>query len=196
MVNKQRASVAAARTWAKKNPEAAELIMIGVLAAGMVTAPAVAPAAFAALGYAGRAHRAMSRQRARVTMYNLKRRGDIAYEHVGHDVRLVLTEQGKQRAVGAQLCLNRTTSKRWDGKWRLVLFDIPTELRTARDALRHLLKRLGFVQLQKSAWIYPYDCAEEIRFLRSFFNISEEQLRYIVVEQIGEDSTYRKRFKL
>lgn len=41
----------------------------------------------------------------------------------------------------------------WDGKWRIVIFDIPEERRIIRNLFRRNLKKWGFKQLQKSVWI-------------------------------------------
>ena len=49
--------------------------------------------------------------------------------------------------------------KHWDGKYRLVIFDIKEWKRGTRDRLRMWLLNLGFVRLQNSVWVYPYDCA-------------------------------------
>src|SRR3989344_5152597 len=61
--------------------------------------------------------------------------------------------------------------KRWDGKWRLVMYDLPIRFKKARDAFRFKLKDLGFFQFQKSAWIYPYPCEGEILFVADFYGV-------------------------
>lgn len=47
-------------------------------------------------------------------------------------------------------------SQKWDGRWRLVLFDIPESKRPLRDYIRTVLKRLGCREFQRSLWIYPH----------------------------------------
>ena len=84
----------------------------------------------------------------------------------------------------------------WDKKWRLVLFDIKHERTSARNALRTLLKRVGFVRYQKSVWLYPLDCEKEVEFFRSFFLLREEELRLVHAVNIGNDKFFRKIFKL
>lgn len=65
--------------------------------------------------------------------------------------RLVLTDTGRrkyvQRTVGPDTI---RTPRRWDGKWRVVVFDIPNRLKPAREAMGETLRRMGFVQLQES----------------------------------------------
>ena len=87
-------------------------------------------------------------------------------------VTMVLTELGKQRALSFQIdemCVK--TPARWDGKWRLVLFDITEKKRLVRDVLRTKLRDLGFRELQKSVHIFPYHCKDEIDFLIEFFEV-------------------------
>lgn len=71
-----------------------------------------------------------------------------------------LTEAGRVQALGGrdpQACWNR----RWDGKWRIVLFDVEVSKGRARDKFRRYLRARGFGCLQRSAWISPHALAEE-----------------------------------
>ncbi|MEW5907709.1 MAG: hypothetical protein AB1643_00795 [Patescibacteria group bacterium] len=78
--------------------------------------------------------------------------------------------------------LKLETPQKWDNRWRLVIFDIPETCKKFREALRRKLKDLGFYQCQKSIWIYPFDCTEEIEFLKDFFNIKPFVKLFIVNE--------------
>lgn len=87
-------------------------------------------------------------------------------------IKVVLTEMGKERAMEFNVDeLEIKIPSVWDGKWRIVFFDIPEKKRGARDALRDKLKTLGFYELQKSVLIFPYECRNEIDFLVEFFEI-------------------------
>ena len=60
-------------------------------------------------------------------------------------VKITLEAGGKRKALEYKLEeMEIKTSSRWDGKWRMVLFDIPDYKKQARDTLRFHLKRLGF----------------------------------------------------
>ncbi|MCF7764005.1 MAG: hypothetical protein K9N62_10065 [Verrucomicrobia bacterium] len=74
-----------------------------------------------------------------------------------------LTEQGRIHALGGR---DPQTSwkRKWDGTWRLVVFDIPTGQNKQREKLRRHLKENGFGYLQDSVWITP-DPLEELRDL-------------------------------
>ena len=56
-----------------------------------------------------------------------------------------------------EACWNR----RWDGRWRLVLFDVPRTCNSKRDKFRRYLQSRGFGYLQNSVWITPDSVSEE-----------------------------------
>lgn len=72
--------------------------------------------------------------------------------------------------------------KKWDKRWRLLIFDIPESKKGARDTLREKLQDLGFYQCQKSVWIHPFPCLEEIEFLKEHLNIKPFVKLFIVDE--------------
>ena len=65
-----------------------------------------------------------------------------------------LTETGRSLALGSRDPLARW-KRRWDGKWRMVLFDVPQSKASDRARLRHSLADRGFGYLQNSVWITP-----------------------------------------
>lgn len=66
-----------------------------------------------------------------------------------------LTDAGKIQALWTRM---RLEDEKWDGKWRLVIWDIPEKRRNARDLLRHQLRQLGFKKYQQSVWISKKNC--------------------------------------
>lgn len=76
-----------------------------------------------------------------------------------------LTDPGREKAILAKL---KVADKKWDGKWRLVIFDIPEKRRSARDLLRSKLKQWDFIKFQQSVWVTKKTCTEELRnFIKS-----------------------------
>src|SRR3989344_4819282 len=76
--------------------------------------------------------------------------------------------------------------KRWDGRWRVVIFDIKEKRRKTRDLLRKTLWQIGFVKLQHSVWVYPYDCEDLISLLKADFKIGKDIL-YMIIEKLEND---------
>lgn len=76
---------------------------------------------------------------------------------------LRLTQSGKDLA----LLKKGESDINWDGRWRIVVFDIPENKRVVRDLLRSRLKSWGFVGWQKSVWASKRNVTYQLRsFLR------------------------------
>jgi DNA-binding transcriptional regulator PaaX len=125
----------------------------------------------------------------------LKKRGLIEVKREGHDVRIALTEEGKKRAGKYQIDdLEIEKPKKWDKKWRLVIFDIPASSRLVRDVFRRKLKEFGFYPLQKSIWVIPYPCKEEVELLREFLGANKRQIQTLEVTKLEEERFLKKYF--
>ena len=128
--------------------------------------------------------------------YLLKRKL-IALKRDGHDMSIILTPEGKRRAGKYQIEeLQILRPKKWDGKWRIVIFDIPSHSNFVRDIFRKKLKEFGFYLMQKSTWVYPFECKKEISLLRNFLGASERQIRVLEVNRIEDDRFLRDAFHL
>jgi len=85
--------------------------------------------------------------------------------------------------------------KKWDKLWRVVIFDIPEYKKAMRDKLRITMRALGFLKLQDSVWIYPYDCEEIVSLLRIDLQVGREVI-YMIVNSIENDKSIRSSFNL
>ena len=117
-------------------------------------------------------------------------------EKPDESIEIILTEKGKLKALEGKIDeLEIKIPKTWDKLWRVVIFDIPEEKRRARDVLRERLKKLGFLELQKSVFIFPYECKDEIEFVVEIFEI-RKYVRYLVVKEITNEEELLLKFKL
>lgn len=71
-----------------------------------------------------------------------------------------LTSSGKNK-ITRDFPLLKLHQRKWDRKWRIVIFDIEEVNRQTRERFRHKLKELGFGMLQESVFISPYDIARD-----------------------------------
>ncbi|MBI5644843.1 hypothetical protein HY970_01980 [Candidatus Kaiserbacteria bacterium] len=83
----------------------------------------------------------------------------------------------------------------WDGRWRALIFDVPEYRKSIRDKIRRTLMRIGFIRLQDSVWVYPYDCEDLIALLKADFKIGKDVL-YMIVDEMEGDKDLRKHFGL
>ena len=131
---------------------------------------------------------------------NLHHRKLIEIIEEGDDkFKVQLTNTGKKRAREFSFDLLRIQKpKKWDGKWRILVFDIPsypTNYNQARNALRNKIKELGFYQMQKSVWVYPYECTDEILFVAEAFSV-QKHIEIITAEKLLHENHLKKRFNL
>ena len=85
--------------------------------------------------------------------------------------------------------------KKWDGRWRMLIFDIPEKKRPLREKIRRTLMHIGFVKLQDSVWIYPYSCEDLVTLLKADFKVGKDLL-YLIVDSIENDKHFRVLFNL
>lgn len=131
------------------------------------------------------------------TFYNLKKQGCVKIENRNHQVYISLTDQGRKMAGRFQIdSLKINKPKKWDKKWRIVIFDIAQLKNLQRNAFRGKLKELEFYPLQRSVWIHSFPCKDEIELLREFFGLSQKEIRLITAENIENDNFLREMFKL
>lgn len=90
---------------------------------------------------------------------------------------------------------NKIRKEKWDGKWRVLIFDIPENLRFIRDQIRTTLIVIGFIRLQDSVWIYPYNCEDLIVLLKADLEIGKDLL-YMIVDTLEDDEEIRDYFNL
>ena len=90
---------------------------------------------------------------------------------------VTLTDAGVDRLKEASLeDIEIPPAKSWDGKWRIVSFDIPAAQRHERYTFLHHLHRLGFVRSLQSMWVYPFECAKEVHELAVACGVSKHVL--------------------
>ena len=111
-------------------------------------------------------------------------------------VEIILTKNGRKKALKFQFDeMKIKKPDEWDGKWRVVIFDIPEKKKRAREALRDKLKELGFKELQKSVFIFPFECEDEIDFIVEVFEI-RNCVRFLRVDSFTNDEQFKLKFRL
>jgi DNA-binding transcriptional regulator PaaX len=111
-------------------------------------------------------------------------------------VKIIINDKGKEKALAYKLDeMKVKIPKKWDSKWRIVIFDIPESFKKARNALRFHLKRLGFYQLQKSVFVLPYPCEDEIEFIVELYGV-RPYVRQLLAHSLDNELHLKKIFKL
>jgi DNA-binding transcriptional regulator PaaX len=145
-------------------------------------------------------HQKYSEKQIQTAFNNLKQRKLIEIIKVGkekYEVRLTNKGQKRIKEFSFDL-LNIAKPKKWDKKWRIFIFDIPVKPKRyhqAREALRRKIKELGFYQIQKSVWVYPYECEDEILFISELFNV-QKNIEIITAEKLLHQEKIEEFFNL
>src|SRR3989344_5088488 len=113
----------------------------------------------------------------RRTIENLGRQRCIKIVDESDSCAVSLTERGKHRVLKYALDeLELDTSKPWDGKWRIVIYDIPDTLR-----------------IQKSVYLTPFACEQEVEFIRLHFG-QEKNITLLTAGSLEHGHVYQEYF--
>lgn len=179
----------------KKKKDIQNAVLAAVAVTGLLAFAAIAPNALKLLDYLPN------------EKYNLKYRAKSAAGRlVAKKYAVWVEKEGKkylrltstgQKAVAfeqAKIAL-KNQKKKWDGRWRMIVFDVPERRRRTRNRLRAVMLEIGFVRLQDSVWVYPYDCEDFVALLKAELKIGKDVL-YAIVDTIEQDKGLRQQFNL
>lgn len=133
------------------------------------------------------------RQRLYECMARMRRKGLVRFDEKTR--RYALTEKGRGAANGVSGEEPLPLPKRWDGRWRIVMFDIAEKHKPLRRHIARLVSQLGFYRLQDSVWVHPSDCEEVIALMKLERHMGTE-LRYVIADAIEYDKPLREHFGL
>lgn len=169
--------------------------IIDVIAtAGVIAVALVAPNAIGALGKIG--FLPQRKSQAKKTLARLVQGGYVVFERSKGGEYARLTKKGEAFAVQMHVgAVGPKKTARWDGKWRIVMFDVPEKRRPIRGRVRNVLKLFDFYCLQESVWVYPYDCEDLIALLKVDLRLGNA-VRYVIADSIENDTKLRNIFKL
>ena len=172
-------------------------ILYTLFIGGIIILAASSPYAGIALWRAWQGKKKYQKRQFTSTFHRLKRNNLLHIERRGNEVMVSLTPKGKEVAGYMEIeKLKIQKSKRWDGLWRVVVFDIAELRRFERNAFRGMLREIGFVHFQKSVWAQPFPCKREVNILRNFFGLSEKEVQLLEARIIGDDAHLRKFFRV
>lgn len=172
-------------------------LLAAVALTGVVLVATMAPNAPAALSKLPSFKRAKLRYQYKTALGRLAAQGHIVFEKRDDKQYARITESGRKILAFEQekAKLSNANKKRWNRRWRVIIFDVPEKRRQTRDRLRNIMERTGFARLQDSVWVFPYDCEDFITLLKAELKIGAAVL-YMVVEHIENDKHLRTHFRL
>ena len=173
-----------------------KILLTSLAVAGLVSVAVLAPNALQMLRmFKGSNKRYQSPYYVRSVIKRLEEKGLVVFQKTKKGTFVRLTEKGEQELLRYQIKDGILKKKKWDKKWRIIIFDIKEYKREIRGKIRKQLESFGFIKLQNSVWVYPYDCEEVMILLKADFHIGKEVL-YIVAEKIENDQWLKQHFNL
>lgn len=122
------------------------------------------------------------------TLKNLAARGEIQNHDTMHSSFVRLTDEGRQRMNTMKLDTDSfPIPATWDGKWRIVILNLPEEQKDQRNALRYLLKKANFVSAKNSVWISPYPFEHFFENMKKDMNLTSEMM-ILVSDELDEET--------
>lgn len=105
-----------------------------------------------------------------------------------------ITDAGRRRIL--KFALDELTIEKpkfWDRQWRLVSYDIPSNLKSLRQVFQEYLSTWNFYPLHESVFLHAYPCVKQVVFLREYLRIGE-YVRIFLVSKIENDTLFREFF--
>ncbi|MEK7194309.1 MAG: CRISPR-associated endonuclease Cas2 [Patescibacteria group bacterium] len=160
--------------------------------AGLLSIGLLAPNVLGALKKLGIIPKSRQREYIASSASKLTKRGLLKFENG----RYLLTSSGEHLLRRWELEDYKIKSpKKWDKKWRVIIFDIPEKKAKIRRQVAYIFKQSGFYRLQDSVWVYPYDCEDIVGLLKTDFGVGRDVL-YMIVDELENDKHLRKVFNL
>ncbi len=179
-----------------RNSKIQKIILSSIYLVGVISVGALSPKALSLLKHLDPNKKRNQKYSVNDAVKRLRERGLIEWKETERGVFLRLTKEG-ERAIeileGREFKIPKP--KKWDGKWRVIIFDIKETRRETRDKFRRTLVQIGFLKLQHSVWVYPYSCEDLITLLKADFKVGKDIL-YIIADSIENDKWMRAHFDL
>lgn len=171
-------------------------VIATAIVGGVLTTVFIAPGLVAVAGKRMLAKRREKRERYQqmwARFNDLRKRKDIKYVGESKDGESIYRFSEKGRIIAKKFLLETLSierPKKWDGKWRVITFDIPEKYRKARKTFQQKLKGLGCYPAQKSVWIHPFPCDAELAFLKDILEIQPFVEVYLTKEMPNGKALY------
>jgi len=174
--------------------EIVDIVLRALLLVGFIAFAVAAPNAVQIFKYFDPKN-TQDRARIKKSVWRLEKSGYIKRKD-GKGGLFMLTEKGREKAMRYALAqMKIVEQKKWDKKWRIVMFDVPEKKKQARRAINFSLKKLGLIQYQKSVFITPFQCDKEIDFVGECFGV-RDNISIITATEVEKAVALKKVFNI
>lgn len=122
----------------------------------------------------------------------LKRMNSQKLVTISDDGIVSISQKGKERLLQYNIAAMQL-KERIDGLWRLIVYDVANLKGQKRRIFQRMLMQLKFLQIQRSVYLTPFICDDEIEYLRQLFDLRDEVV-LLKVSGIENVQEYKKYF--
>lgn len=158
--------------WKMKKIKTLDVLKV-LAAGGIIVGTAVLPALPMVLVGAVRLWKDVNKTDLGRIVKRLEKQDMLSISDKGGKILIEITEKGKRRLLEYDFENLFRKAKKRDGKWRLIIFDIPEEKKRSRDAFRKKLIQIECIRLQDSVFASAFPCKSEVDFLAHYLEISD-----------------------
>ncbi len=115
-------------------------------------------------------------------VYYLKKNNFIKVKNLEGKKGITITKKGLSKVLEASFKIE-DKKKRSDGKWIMLIFDMPKRHEKARKLLRSILENLGYKLLQHSVWVCPFDVLDKTEMLLQIHSL-DQYIRIFLIEEL------------
>jgi DNA-binding transcriptional regulator PaaX len=174
------------------------LVYGGAIVIGAMVIPLAISAAIPdlTLELIGKVWEKYDQRRLKRTLKEMLERQMLVLSDTNREVTIIVTEKGKRQLLKYNIkTMTLNKPEVWDGKWRVVIFDVKEGKKSMRESLRRKMKQLEFYQLQKSVYVSPYPCEKELLFIRQYYLIGGE-VSYFLATNLEQEDYLVEKFSL
>ncbi len=137
------------------------------------------------------------KEKAKRVLKQLEKKKLIQIERKGEEISVTVKNKDDVSILKYSLreVLNLKKKKKWQGKWFIVVFDVPEEERNKRNYLRSFLKEISFYPYNQSVYVFPYECEKEIGLIKKIVE-GGKYISYIIAEKLERESQLKTYFGL
>ena len=123
-----------------------------------------------------------NRKNFRKLLHYAKKRGYIKIKNLKGNIAIMLTKNGLDKVLKASCKIDQGVERK-DGKWIMLIFDIPVRHKKARSLMSSVLKNLRYQLLQQSVWVTPYDIYEKTEKLLRLYAL-DKYVKIFLIEKV------------
>lgn len=123
----------------------------------------------------------------RVTLSRLRKEGWFDTRRVGRETVYSLTPHMLEILNEGRERIFRHRDEDWEGRWTMVIYQVPESERAVREELRKRLAWHGFGQLSPSTWLSPHDLIAEARDLAAEYPLARIDVLWCGTGDLQQD---------